>query len=367
MNSRIIMVTVAAVVLVGVCFFTARMFASGLRLNSQTTRWAYIVSLVLPFLYVASLIGSRANGVIGSLPYAIINIIAGLFFYIMLGALLLGIISVGYAIAGTPLPVFAAGGVLALSVLAALTGFVQARTIVVTEYAVILKNAPESWNGKTAALISDTHFGLVNYTKFSDKVVNKIISLHPDFVLHAGDFYDGPIVDTAPITASWKKLTAIVPVFYAPGNHEGYGNYSTFVDSVRNAGATLLDDKKVEYEGVQIAGITFRDGKDNPAAATAIAALQLNPNEASILINHPPTALAAASDARVSLMVSGHTHRGQFWPLNYITKAVFGEYYYGSNPFKDMTVITSDGIGTFGPPIRFLNNPEVVLIHFVTQ
>ncbi len=367
MNSRLLIIIIIPLVLLALCFLTARTFASGLRLNAQATRWAYIVALLLPVLYIASLIGSRFNSVIGSLPYAIINIIAGIFFYIMLGALLLGIIGLAYALIGTPLPVAAAGGVLALSLIAALTGFIQARNIVVTEYTVVLKQAPASWNGKTAALVADTHFGLVNYVKFSDKVVSKILSLRPDFVLHAGDFYDGPRIDTAPITASWKKLAATIPVFYAPGNHEGYTYYETFINSVRDAGAAVLDDKMTEYEGVQIAGITFRDGKNNPEATAAIAGLGLDPAKASIIINHPPTALQAASDNGIDLMVSGHTHRGQFWPFNYVTKAVYGAYYYGKNPFNDLTVITSNGIGTFGPPLRLFNSPEVVLIHFTTQ
>jgi len=229
---------------------------------------------------------------------------------------------------------------------------------------VTLPNAPASWHGKTAALISDTHFGLINYTKFSDKVVNKLLSLKPDFVLHGGDFYDGPIVDTAPITESWKKLTAKIPLFYTPGNHEAYGDYTMFVNSVRAAGATVLDNKMTEYEGVQIAGILYHGGKENPDVAATLATFSLDKNKPTILINHPPTAFLAPEDHGVNLMVSGHTHRGQFWPLRYITRKVYGKYDYGMHPHNNMTAITSNGIGTYGPPMRLWNSPEVVVITF---
>ncbi len=229
-----------------------------------------------------------------------------------------------------------------------------------------LSQAPASWNGKTAALISDTHFGLVNHKKFADKVVNKILSLKPDFVLHAGDFYDGPIVDTEPITASWKKLTAEIPLFYTPGNHEAYGDYRLFIDSVKAAGATVLENEKTEYEGVQIAGTLYHPGKEPHDIGDTLKSLSLNNDMATILINHPPTAFAAPDEYCVNLIVSGHTHRGQAWPFRYITKKVYAGYDYGMKPYKNLTSITSSGIGTYGPPIRLFNSPEVVLITFTT-
>jgi predicted MPP superfamily phosphohydrolase len=87
---------------------------------------------------------------------------------------------------------------------------------------------------------------------------------------------------------------------------------------------------------------------------------------ATILINHPPTAFAAPHEYGVNLIVSGHTHRGQTWPFRYITRKVYGKYDYGMRPYETLTSITSNGIGTFGPPIRLFNSPEVVLIHFKT-
>jgi predicted MPP superfamily phosphohydrolase len=65
-------------------------------------------------------------------------------------------------------------------------------------------------------------------------------------------------------------------------------------------------------------------------------------------------------------MLSGHTHRGQVWPFRYVTHKVYDGYDYGMKKMHDMTVITSNGIGTFGPPMRLFNSPEVVVIHFKT-
>lgn len=364
MNSRTFVLIFAVVLLFIICFLTARVFVYGFRVSSHPAKSIIVAALLLPVLYVGSMLGSRTADRIGKAPFVLINIIAGISFYLFLGAMTLGIVSIGFLLGGRDVPIAISWIVLGLAVLGAITGFAQAKRIVVTHYDVTLPNAPASWQGKTAAMISDTHFGLVNYVKFSDKVVSKLLSLKPDFVLHAGDFYDGPIIDTAPITASWKKLTEQIPLFYTPGNHEAYGDYALFVESVRAAGATVLDNKMVEHEGVQIAGVLYHNGKENPEVGNVLASLAIDRDKPTILINHPPTAFAAPHEHGVNLIVSGHTHQGQFWPLRYITHKVYGKYDYGMHPYETMTSITSDGIGTYGPPMRLFNSPEVVVIHF---
>ena len=368
MNSRIIFMLVAFIALISISYFTAKMYSVGFRFNGQTTKFTFLAFLLIPLLFIASMIMSRsAAWGIGSLGYTVLQVIAGFGLYLFFGAIILGAILIIGALTQTTIPTIVPLLIFGLSILIGIIGLVQARTITVTPYTVTLQNAPGSWNGKTAVLVTDTHFGLVNAKAFSDKVVSKIISIQPDFVLHAGDFYDGPHIDTLPITESWSGLTSSIPVFYAPGNHEGYGTYQTFIKSARDANITVLEDNKVEYDGVQIAGITYRDGKESVAGTQAIQGLALDPNRPSILINHPPTSLPAANDNGVDLMVSGHTHNGQFWPLNYVTRAVYGIYSYGLNTYKSVQVLTSRGVGTFGPPFRTFNQSELVLITFKTK
>ncbi len=358
------MITVVAIILIIVALFTARIYSMALAANPALSRNLTIVSLFIAVSYMASLTIRRMSNAFSPLLYVILNVIAGTFFYVFLGAIVLGIADIAFLLTMHTAPVILAWIILGLAVAASLIGYIQARIIAVKRYTVALRNAPASWQGKTAVLVTDTHFGLVNYKKFSEKVVSKILSLNPDFVLHGGDFYDGPMVDVRPLTESWKKITAKVPLFYTPGNHEAYGDYAVFVESVRAAGATVLDDKMVEHEGVQIAGTLYHSGRESTEVAAALAHMNLNSAKATILINHPPTSRPEASEAAVDLMVSGHTHRGQLWPFRYITRKVYNGYDYGMKKYENMTVITSNGVGTFGPPLRFLNSPEVVLITF---
>ena len=64
----------------------------------------------------------------------------------------------------------------------------------------------------------------------------------------------------------------------------------------------------------------------------------------------------------MDLQLSGHTHRGQLFPNNLITGRVF-ETDWGYWRKDNLQLIVSSGFGTWGPPIRTGNRPEIVDIH----
>lgn len=295
--------------------------------------------------------------------YRMCNILFGVMFYLFLGSVLLSVL---LAIVPTLSPLVAIA-IIVISFALSILGLLQARSISTTTYTVTLPNAPESWENKKAIFLSDTHFGLMNYKKFSDKIVNRILSLNPDLVLHGGDFYDGPSIDTNPITESWKMLAEKIPVFYTSGNHEHYGPYETFIASIRDAGVTVLLDEKVMHDGVQIAGMTYRAKGRDAEAQKAFDIIKAKKDIPLILINHPPTFHKGALAAGGTLMLSGHTHRGQFSPIGLLTRLIYKKYNYGFNKYENMTAITSRGVGTAGPPMRLFNTPELVVINFKTK
>lgn len=353
----------------GMTLFTWRVYTFFLKTTPLVTHWLLGLALVVPILFVGGLIVMRTK--LFTLPfwsYMLTNYLAGLGYYLFLSAIVLGIIGGSvFFIKGAYLPLGIVYFFVALPIVLTITGFVQARHIQITSYTIELPNFPESWNGKKVALVTDTHFGIVLQKKFADTVVDAILSQRPDIVLHGGDFYDGPALDTAPITESWKKLTAQVPVFYAPGNHELYGDYKGFVQSIRGAGITVLEDSKTEYQGVQIGGIVYHGKNDGVLAKESLTKVAFTKDIPSILINHPPTFMKGAAANGVDLMVSGHTHNGQFWPNTYIVRAIYGIYSYGLQKYENMFVLTSKGVGTAGPPLRLFNRPEVVIITVKTK
>jgi len=85
---------------------------------------------------------------------------------------------------------------------------------------------------------------------------------------------------------------------------------------------------------------------------------------ASILLVHTPNLPQIAEEAGVSLQLCGHTHRGQFFPFTLIVSRIYRQFAYGLNRLRGLTIYTSSGAGTLGPPFRVGTNPEIVLIRF---
>jgi uncharacterized protein len=370
---RILFVITATITTFAFSILTANIYAVGLNVSDHTAKVLFIIALIFPIVFVVSMLTGRKSE--SKIPFIekfnyFLSSITGVAFYLFLSSVFLGIIIFVMNIFGInslELLKNISCITLIIGVLMSIGALIQARFIKITKYEISLKNVPTSWNGKTAVLVSDTHFGIINHKKFSDKIVKKILEINPDFVLHSGDFYDGPYNNTAIITESWKNLTAKIPVFYAPGNHEEYGPYTEFINSIKNAGITVLQDNSIVYDGVQIAGITYRANKQRELVGKVLETMNLDKIMPTILINHPPTFQKEAQSVGVDLMVSGHTHRGQFWPNNFITMMIYGKYYYGSKNYEDMSAITTSGVGTAGPAMRLWNTPEMVLITFTTK
>lgn len=366
MNSiQIFLISFFTVSIFALSLLIGKIYSVVLRLSPGAFRGVMIFCLVGPAIFVLSMALSRlSDGLFVRVIYYLSSVLGGVMFYLLILGFLLSVLLLLGKVFGFALPIYIALGFVFVALAFSAIGLIQAKFIKVTKYEILLPNAPKEWDGKRAVLVSDTHFGLVNHKKFSDKVVKKILDVNPSLVFHAGDFYDGPKNDTTLITESWKGLTQKMPVFYAPGNHEEYGDYAGFLTSIKNAGVNVIVDGVVDYQGVQIAGISYRNKKQASVADGVLKSLKVDSTKPLILINHPPTFQNSALEIGADLMLSGHTHKGQFWPFYYVVKSVYGKYIYGANVDGSLTTITTSGIGTAGVPMRLFNTPELVEITF---
>jgi predicted MPP superfamily phosphohydrolase len=79
-------------------------------------------------------------------------------------------------------------------------------------------------------------------------------------------------------------------------------------------------------------------------------------------MDHQPFKLEKAAEQGVDLQLSGHTHHGQLWPFNYITNAIY-ELSWGYRQIGLTHFYVSSGFGSWGPPLRLGNRPEIVEIN----
>ena len=251
-----------------------------------------------------------------------------------------------------------------LAALASLYGIVNAARTRVNRITVKLPNLPQSWRGRVAALVSDTHLGHVRGYGFMRHIVRMLARLCPDVVFITGDMYDGTVADVVRLAEPWTELSATFGAYFVTGNHEEFTDRAKYLDAVRRSGVRVLDNEKVTLDGLQIVGVHYRESIDAEHLRSILQQADLDRNRASIMLIHAPNRLPIAEEAGISLQLSGHTHGGQFLPYTWITSRIYGQYVHGLNRFGKLMVFTSWGVGTWGPPMRFGTKPEIVLIQF---
>jgi predicted MPP superfamily phosphohydrolase len=251
-----------------------------------------------------------------------------------------------------------------LGFVAGIAAIVNAAWTRVVRITVKMSNLPETWRGRTAAVVSDLHLGHVRNTGFLRRIVRKLSQLRPDVLFIPGDMFDGTTANLDALSKPWADFSAPLGAYFITGNHEQFFSPSKYLDAVRQSGIRVLENEKIILDGLQIVGVHDRDSANVERFRSILHQAALDRNVASILLVHNPHHLQVAAEAGVSLQLSGHTHRGQFFPFTAIVSRIYGKYAYGLNRFGDLAVYTSCGAGTWGPPMRLGSNPEIVLIRF---
>ena len=212
---------------------------------------------------------------------------------------------------------------------------------------------------------SDIHLGTIIGPRKTGKLVHTINSLKPDIILFAGDVVDEdvkPVIEQN-LGKNLLNLKAPLGTYAVTGNHEYIGGAEASVSYLEEHGIKILRDTSVLINNSFY--ITGREDKDktsftgNPRKTPNELTRELDRKKPIILLDHQPFHLELASDAGVDLQISGHTHHGQLWPLGYITKKIF-EVSRGYKKKGDSHFYISTGFGTWGPPVRLGNRPEIL-------
>ena len=229
-------------------------------------------------------------------------------------------------------------------------------------------------NGKPTVkllLATDIHLGALCGDIRERKLVKLIKSHQPDLVLFVGDIVDG---DLGPVLRKklGKHLNEIKPplgLYAVPGNHEYIGGAKKTLPYLKSIGLKVLQDETIFLpNGIALVGREERESKRfNGHQRKQLSELVKNIDKKMpiIVMNHQPYPLQEAVDNKVDLHLSGHTHHGQLWPLSYLTKAIF-DISWGLEKRENTNIYVSSGFGTWGPPVRTGNHPEVVIfnLHF---
>jgi predicted MPP superfamily phosphohydrolase len=214
-------------------------------------------------------------------------------------------------------------------------------------------------DGLTLIFISDLHLGHGIGARELARWIDLINAEHPDAVLIGGDVVDNdvrPLVE-GDMAAHLRRLSAPLGVFACPGNHEYIAGIDRSARFLASAGIRVLRDSAVEVgEKFLLIG---RDDRSNPRRVQLKQLLEGRQGALPVIVlDHQPVELTTTG---IDLQLSGHTHRGQVWPVSWLTDALY-EVSHGFRRVGDTGLYVTSGLGLWGGKFRVGTRSEYVVI-----
>ena len=223
--------------------------------------------------------------------------------------------------------------------------------------------SPKLTQEHTFAFVADLHVGTSQQYSTLEDAVAQINAAHPDFVILGGDVTDenSSAEDLQRAYDTLKNLEP--PTFFIYGNHDRQpdGNLvggRTYTDeqlvaAIKNAGFTMLVDEYVRVsDDLMLVG--REDISAGKARREASDLVTQNPDANAFLLDADHQPHAKESDIaplKADLQVSGHTHAGQIFPLQWLGHCL-GMPSYGLYDIAGTQVIVSAGESGWAVPFR---------------
>ena len=262
-----------------------------------------------------------------------------------------------------------------LSVVLLIFGYINLNNIVKVEYDIYTdKDIREE--GYRIALIADVHFGVsLNYDELL-RVCNDITDNNVDLVVLCGDIVDDSTTKEG-MEKSFRALSTIKSkygIFYVYGNHDKPSNIIPYkyteedlMNVIEDNKITILDDEvyKINNDFVIIGREDRSFGLNGSRMSIEELINGVDKNSFILTLDHQPNEYKENKDAGTDLILSGHTHGGQLWPINYIDKLFkINDSVYGYTRVANNTqAIVTSGLAGWRYPVKTSAPAEYVIIN----
>ena len=248
------------------------------------------------------------------------------------------------------------------------TGHLDCR---VTEH--VIPNAPAFLRGVRALFVSDVHAVERTTREDMDALVRRMAGTRPDLLLLGGDYADAP-EPALRLLRALRGFSTPLGAFAVVGNNdrEAFPDVEVLRRAMAKGGITLLVNGartlRVNGGRLVVAGLDeYRYGRPE---VRGLYHAEAAPNRYRLLLSHYPRAV----DPMPDLMLSGHTHGGQFNALGVTPYAIGFErilahrrasnYIAGLHPHRGGWMLVSKGIGASRIPLRVGVRPEINAVTF---
>ncbi len=222
-------------------------------------------------------------------------------------------------------------------------------------------------------LITDMHLGTTTNEATFHHISTCAMEQNPDYIVLGGDIFDESTSDDL-LEIAYQKFSQLAnqyKIYYVLGNHEyARGEIETLVERMEQIGVhVLMDEIEFVDQCFYLVGRMDRNNsfisKKERSSLKELMGL-VNFNYPVILVDHQPVELEKAKELGVDLVLSGHTHAGQFFPMS-IFASFLNERLYGLSKEQSFYTIVSSGIGVWGMAMRNASNSEIVIIDLSSQ
>ena len=249
-------------------------------------------------------------------------------------------------------------------------GYYEARNIVTEHLTIKSKRIPRTVNRIRIVQISDVHVGQIVREDRIKAVIAAIKAASPDIVVSTGDLVDGHQRHFSGLERLFVEVRPRLGKYAILGNHEYYVGVEDSERFIKDSGFNLLKNENFELGGVIcITGVDDARSKSAQRDNALIEARLLKSAATSgfrLLLKHRPL-VERGSEENFDLQLSGHVHKGQIFPFNFLTWLSF-PVRAGLTELKSGGYLyVSRGTGVWGPPIRFLAAPEITVIDLLPE
>jgi predicted MPP superfamily phosphohydrolase len=254
---------------------------------------------------------------------------------------------------------------LAIASLLSIGGLINDRLITYPRKNLAIADLPAAWQRKKIAQLSDLHLNSAETSRLP-QIAARLNQENLAALFITGDFFDGSDKNLAKLAQPLASIKTDYGTYFVTGNHESYMDTKKAVAVLESLGVIVLDDKKINLGGIEIAGLSYAQPGKTANIEERLENLDLK--KPSILLYHEPRGVKKlAKNDQISLAFFGHTHNGQLWPFNLIVRLIYGRFANGLQTENRLITYTSAGAGSWGPPMRTNSHPEVAIFELLAN
>ena len=325
--------------------------------------WLFAALFVLAFFAINSMMGARNYFPVLHPVVVALSAAVGVLLYMLMVMLLTDIVNIFVHFQSKTFGLIVATATILISAFGIVnTSWPRLKTIDI--------ELPKLTEPVQIAQLSDVHLGHFRGRRNLKKLVALVNKTDAQMVVITGDMFES-FYNLKPETLEpLKKLS--VPIFFVSGNHDMYVDVDSVKRLMRDAGVNVLENNMMECCGIQIVGLNYmrpdnrtpdqmHAGVGRETIENTLPTIALDSAQPSILLHHNPVGAEYADKAGIGLYLAGHTHGGQLFPVTLMNDRIFN-YNRGLYRCGNLQIYTSEGSGTFGPPMRIGTKSEVTLI-----